>query len=137
MKFSFLPSFCIETKSWQKHQSLSDSNNLTDFNNINKKFLPRKSSQKNSPKKFLQKKSPKKSRKNPKNFPTISQKVPSFQNIKFPTSHLEAEDPFGLVSLAVHRIRQQIPYFVFDKFFKDSLSNVNQSCFYLIFLKST
>ena len=27
----------------------------------------------------------------------ISQKVPDFENIQFPTSHLEAENPFGLV----------------------------------------
>jgi hypothetical protein len=43
------------------------------------------------------KNSSKKSRKNPKNFQTISQKVPNFENIQFPTSHLEAENPFGLV----------------------------------------
>ena len=74
-----------------------------------KKILPKKFSQKNPPKKFLSKKflqkefkknpknSPKKSRINPKNFQTISQKVPNFENIQFPTSHLEAENPFGLV----------------------------------------
>ena len=28
---------------------------------------------------------------------TISQKEPNFENIQFPTSHLEAENPFGLV----------------------------------------
>ena len=54
--FLLLPSFSIETKSWQKHQSLSDSNNLADFNNGNKEFLPKKS----SPKKILPKKSPQK-----------------------------------------------------------------------------
>ena len=48
-------SFSIETKSWQKHQSLSDSNYLADFNNVNKEFLP-----KNPPKKILQKNSSKK-----------------------------------------------------------------------------
>ena len=58
---SFLfPSFFIETKSWQKHQSISDSNKLVDFNNINKYFL-KTSSQKNLPKKILQKNPPKKS----------------------------------------------------------------------------
>ena len=30
---------------------------------------------------------------------TISQKVPDVENIQFPTSHLEAENPFGLVQL--------------------------------------
>ena len=115
---SFLfPSFFIETKSWQKHQSISDSNKLVDFNNINKYFL-KTSSQKNLPKKILQKilpknppkeilpkrssqknpKPPKKSKKNPKNSKTIPQTVPDFENIQFPTSHLEAENPFGLVS---------------------------------------
>jgi hypothetical protein len=79
---------------------ISDSNKLADFNNINKEFLPKtilpkKSSQKKSMKN--PKNSSKKSRKNPKNFQTISQKVPNFENIQFPTSHLEAENPFGLV----------------------------------------
>ena len=47
---SFLLFF--ETKSWQKHQSLLDSNKLTaDFNNINKEFLPKKILPKNPPKK--------------------------------------------------------------------------------------
>ena len=40
---------------------------------------------------------PKNPEKNPKNFQTISQKGSDFENIQFPTSHLEAEDPFGLV----------------------------------------
>jgi hypothetical protein len=105
------------------HQFLSDSNNLADFNNVNKEFLPKippkqilqKNPTKKSCKKILQKKSSKKSyKKNPtkksskkfpkkippknsKNFQTVSQKVPSFENIQFPTSHLEAENPFGLV----------------------------------------
>ena len=57
--FLLLPSFSIETKSWQKHQSLSDSNNLADFNNVNKEFFPRKSSQKSS-QKILPKSSSKK-----------------------------------------------------------------------------
>ena len=52
--------FCIETKSWQKHQSLSDSNNLANLNNVNKEFLPKKSSQKNPPQKKLPKNSTKK-----------------------------------------------------------------------------
>ena len=71
---SCLPSFSIETKSWQKRQSFWDSNNLVDFNNVNKEFLPRKSSQK-----FLQK--------NPKKFLilTISNSL---------QSHLEVENPF-------------------------------------------
>jgi hypothetical protein len=120
---NFLPSFFFQTKSWQKHQYLSDSNKIADFININKEFLakessqkilPKKSSQKNPPpkksskkippKKILQKKSKKnpknsskKSQKNPKTFQTISQKVPNFENIQFPTSHLEAETPFELV----------------------------------------
>ena len=46
--------FFIETKSGQKHQSLSDSNNLADFNNVNKEFLPKKFLQDKS-KKILQK----------------------------------------------------------------------------------
>ena len=52
-KFYFLPS--ITPKSWQKHQFLSHSNNLADFNNVNEEFLP-----KNPPKKILQKDSSKK-----------------------------------------------------------------------------
>ena len=71
-------SFFFETKSEQKHQSLSDSNKLADFNNISKEFLPKKSSQKilpkNPNKKILQKKIqekskklPPKSQENPKN----------------------------------------------------------------------
>ena len=35
--------------------SLSDSNNLAEFNNLNKEFLPKKSSQKYPTKKILQK----------------------------------------------------------------------------------
>ena len=75
---SCLPSFSIETKSWQKHQSLSDSSNLADFNNVNKEFIPRKSSQKilpkkNPPKIFLQK-NPRKIKKSPQN-PEKIQKI--------------------------------------------------------------
>jgi hypothetical protein len=66
-----------------------------------KKFLPKKSSQKIYPKKFLPKNSPKKFlQKNPwekftKNFKKIFQKIQKkiqnfFENIPFPTSHLEA-----------------------------------------------
>jgi hypothetical protein len=67
-----------------------------------KKNLPKKSSPKHPPKKILPKKSSKnipqkKTKKNPKKFQTLSQKVPNFENIQFPTSHLEAENPFGLV----------------------------------------
>ena len=51
---------CIEIKSWQTNQSLSYSNNLADFNNVNKEFLQKNFSQKNPPKKFLQKNSSKK-----------------------------------------------------------------------------
>ena len=51
-------------KSLQKDQSLSDSNNVADFNNVNKEFL-----QKNPPKKVLQKNSPKKIQENPKKTP--------------------------------------------------------------------
>jgi len=60
-----------------------------------KEFLP-KNPPKKIPLKKIQEKS-KKSRKNPKHFQTISQKVPNFENIQFPTSHLEAENPFGLL----------------------------------------
>jgi hypothetical protein len=76
---NFLPSssFFIQTKSWQKHQSLSDSNNLADFNNVNKEFLPenppKKILQKNPPKKILQKKS---SKKNPRKIQKIPPKNP-------------------------------------------------------------
>ena len=35
----------------------------------------------------------------PKNFLTISQKISNFENFQFPTSHMEAENPFGLVLL--------------------------------------
>ena len=48
-KDSNFPSFCLETKSWQTHQFLPYSNNLADFNNVNKEFLPKKSSPKKSP----------------------------------------------------------------------------------------
>jgi hypothetical protein len=48
---------------------------------------------------------PKNSLRVPKEFPKNSQKIPKkfpknsqdFENIQFPTSHLEAENPFGLV----------------------------------------
>jgi len=50
-----------------------------------KKILP-KNPPKNPPEKILPK--------NPKNFQRISQKVPNFENIQFPTSHLEAKNPF-------------------------------------------
>ena len=89
MKFS--SSFSIETKSWQKHQSLSDSNNLADFNNVNKYFLPRKSSQKTYRKKILTKNSkkfPKKIKEKSKKFPNNFSKIPNFENIQFPISHL-------------------------------------------------
>ena len=43
-----------------------------------KEFLPKKSSKKGPPKKFYPKNS---SNKNPKNFQTISQKIPNFENI--------------------------------------------------------
>ena len=53
-KFSFLPFSLLHTsKSWQTNQSVSYSNN---FNNINKEFLPKSSSQKAPPKKILLKK---------------------------------------------------------------------------------
>ena len=63
--------------------------------NHSKKFLqknppPKKIVRKNPPKKFQ-----KKSWKNPNNF----SKIPNFENIQFPTSHLEAENPFGLFFL--------------------------------------
>ena len=44
---------------------------------------------------------PKNSKRIPKEFQKQSQKqsqrIPNFENIQFPTSHLEAENPFGLV----------------------------------------
>ena len=75
---SFLPSFSIEKQSWN---------------------LPKKSSQESSKKtlqKILQKKK-KESRKKSKKFPKNFSK--SNENIQFPTSHMEAEDPFGLVQV--------------------------------------
>ena len=82
--------------------------------NSSKKILPKKSSQKNPPKKILPKNPPKKNppkkflQKNPpKNFPMKSKNFPSnfskksldFENIQFPTSHLEAENHFRLISI--------------------------------------
>ena len=59
--------------------------------NVNKEFLPKNSSQKIPPKKFLPKNPP-------KIFQAISQKNSlDFENIQYPTSHLEAENPFVLV----------------------------------------
>ena len=58
------------------NQFLPYSNNLVDFNNMSKEFLPKKSHK--IPKKFIPKNShkiPKKSPKNPKNVQTISQKI--------------------------------------------------------------
>ena len=49
------------------------------------------------PKEFP-KNSQKITKKNPKKFPKHSQ---DFENIQFPTSHLEAENPFGLVFLSI------------------------------------
>ena len=77
------PSICIETKPWQKHSSQKNP-----FKIFLQKILPKK----NLSKKFRQKNPQKKSKKNPKNF----SKIPNFENIQFPTSHLEAENPFGL-----------------------------------------
>ena len=85
LPFSFSSSFFFETKSWQKHKFLSDSNKLPNFNNTNKEFLPKKnppkkSSQKNPPRKILPKNPSKKSpQKNPpkKILPErSSQKIP-------------------------------------------------------------
>ena len=94
-------SFFIETKSWQKHQFLSDSNKLANFNkckqrippkkilpqkilpkNPPKKSSPKKSPQKNPPRKILPKNSSEKnSEKYPKNTPLKSWKNPKyFQN---------------------------------------------------------
>ena len=117
---------CITPKSWQKHQILSYSNImlLSEFCSTivpPKKFLIRKSSPKISPKNFLpknsfQKNPPKKfqnnSKKNLKNFQTISQTIPNFWNIQFPTSHLEAENPLGLVFISF-----KIFFEYFDGFF--------------------
>ena len=88
------------TLSWSNFWFLKILPKNSSKKNSPKKFLPKKFLQKKSYKKIPQKKSkkfPKKSRKKPKNFQTISQKVPNFENIQFPTSHLEAENPFGLV----------------------------------------
>ena len=97
--FFLLPSFSIETKSWQKHQILWDSNNLVDFNNVYKELIPRKSSLKNPLKKILTKnpKILKKIQENSKKFPpknpekiqTISKqflKIPNFK--KYPINSL-------------------------------------------------
>ena len=53
--------------------------------------------QKNSQKKILKKKFSKKIL--PKNH---LKKLKDFEHIQFPTSHLEAENPFGLVSTAIN-----------------------------------
>ena len=65
---------------------------------------PKHFSQKNPPKTFLQKNPikelnpPKKSKTFPNNF---SENSKDFENIQYPTSHLKARHPFGLV-FAVH-----------------------------------
>ena len=72
---------------------------LTLSKNSSQKNLPKKSSQESS-KKTLQKilqKNKKESRKKSKKFPKNFSK--SNENIQFPTSHMEAEDPFGLVQV--------------------------------------
>jgi hypothetical protein len=104
LKF-FLP--CALRQNLDKNQDLGKQINsfyvyADNFDNVNKEFLPKKYTQKNisnktppktSSQKFLLKSSSQKnSQKNPKNFQTIFK-----MSIQFPTSHLEAENPFGLV----------------------------------------
>ena len=74
--------------------------------NPSKNFLLKNPPQKIYPKKFLQKnwKIPKKSENSLNNFLKNSQ---DFENIQFPTSHLEAENPFGLVLFSF--LNPQIP----------------------------
>ena len=66
-----------------------------------KEFLTKKSSQNITSKNSFQKNTP---HKNPsKNIPPKNhQKFYDFENIQFPTSHLEAENPFGLASTHFH-----------------------------------
>ena len=73
-----LSSFLLTPKAWQKHQF------LVNFYLVipPKEILQKKILQKNPHKKF---------QKNPKKFSK------NFENIQLPTSHLEAENPFGLV----------------------------------------
>jgi hypothetical protein len=70
---------------------------------------------------------PKEFKKNPKEIPKNS---PVFESIQFPTLHLEAENPFGLVLLILtHRWRNSIiemtlcrvPYFVYYSSLVDNL----------------
>ena len=64
---------------------------------MSSKKIPQKNFRpKNPPKKFPKKsqKIPNKIQKIPK---TISEKIPKILKKQFPTSHLEAENPFGLV----------------------------------------
>ena len=81
------PSLCFETKSWQTSQF-----------QCKQRIPPKKSSQKNPSKKFLPKNLPGNSPKMLKKFPNnFSKNSKDFENIQFPTSHLEAENSFGLV----------------------------------------
>ena len=116
-KFSFLPSFSITPKSWQKQKSWKTKNNSTKSSsqkNPHNKFLPKKSFQKIFPKNFLKKHPSNPLKNSPKNFQKIPKKLhknlpknqkknpinfskKDFENIQFPTSHLEPENPFRLV----------------------------------------
>ena len=113
----------ITPKFWKKHKFLSFSNTLADFNSSQKispkiflpkliltKILKKSSSQKCSPKKFSKKSSPKNSQ--------------DFENIQLPTSHLEAENPFGLVCLK--------NYFFLEKLFFCRQINFLSKFFFLL-----
>jgi predicted PurR-regulated permease PerM len=88
----------------QNAQSLSASNKLFDFNNMNKEFLPKRSSQKKTPKEFLQK-NPRKIQKilqkNPRKIQKILQKNPE----KFPKNSKQFLKEFLIlkISNSLHR----------------------------------
>ena len=74
--------------------------NLADFNNVNKEFLPKRSPKKIPLKKILPKNPSKNSyKRNLRKIQKIPPKLPkNTKKNQFPTSHLEAENPFGLVT---------------------------------------
>ena len=90
LRIKILPSF-----HWDKITTKSDKNInsfLISLSYSSQRIPSKKSSKNISPKKFLKKNPPKKF---PKKF------LNKFENIQFPSSHLEAENPFGLVYLGV------------------------------------
>jgi hypothetical protein len=109
---SFLPSV-ITPKSCQKHKFHSYSNTLADFNNVNKEFLSKNSSQKNTSQKILTKKISQKNFPNkflPKNsfqkfLPKIPKKIPKILN-KLPKKSIKFPYNFSKIlkiSISLHR----------------------------------